>query len=85
MGSGNFEIKGTGEKAKFDVTGSGDIDANDFVTKSAEAQTTGSGNINCHATESLDAHIMGSGDIRYSGNPPSVKSKAMGSGEIKTK
>ncbi len=85
LGSGNFEIKGTGEKAKFEITGSGDIDADAFITKSAEAQTTGSGNINCHATESLDAHILGSGDIRYSGNPPSVKSKAMGSGEIKTK
>ena len=85
LGSGNFEIKGTGDKAEFQVTGSGDIDADDFVTKSTDAQTTGSGNINCHATESLDARILGSGDIRYSGNPPSVKSKATGSGEIKTK
>ena len=85
LGSGNFTIKGTAEKAKLQVTGSGDIDADDFVTKATEAQTTGSGNIHCHATESLDAQIMGSGDIRYSGNPPSVKSKAMGSGEIKTK
>ncbi len=85
LGSGNFDINGTGDKAEFQVTGSGDIDADGFITKTTEAQTMGSGNINCHATESIDAHIMGSGDIRYSGNPPSVKSKAMGSGEIKTK
>ncbi len=85
FGSGNINITGTGEKAKFEVTGSGDIDADEFLTKSTEAQTTGSGNINCHATESLDAHTMGSGDIFYAGNPPSVKSKAMGSGDIKAK
>ena len=85
FGSGNFDIKGTGEKAKLSITGSGDIDAYDFITKSTEAQTTGSGNIHCHATESLDAQIMGSGDIRYAGNPPSVKSKALGSGNIETK
>lgn len=85
LGSGNFDIKGTGDKAEFQVTGSGDIDADAFITKSTEAQTMGSGNINCHATENIDAQIMGSGDIRYSGNPPSVKSKAMGSGEIKPK
>lgn len=85
LGSGNFDVKGTAEKATLTITGSGDIDAYDFMTKSTEAQSTGSGNIQCHATESLDAQIMGSGDIRYTGNPPSVKSKALGSGEIKTK
>ncbi len=85
LGSGNFDIKGSGEKATLSITGSGDIDAYDFMTKSTEAQTMGSGNIHCHATESLDAQIMSSGDIRYAGNPPSVKSKAMGSGNIQTK
>lgn len=84
-GSGNFNIKGSGDKAKFEVTGSGDINANEFITKSTEAHTTGSGNIKCHATEKLDAHVTGSGDIDCKGNPPSVQSKATGSGEIKTK
>jgi hypothetical protein len=85
LGSGNFSIKGTGEKAELTVTGSGNIEANEFVTKSIEAQTTGSGDINCHATESIDASVTGSGNISYAGNAPSVKSKVTGSGEIQKK
>lgn len=85
FGSGNFTIKGTGEKAKLSVTGSGDIDAEDFTAKAVEAQTTGSGNITCHATESIDAQITGSGDIRYSGNPPAVKASETGSGNVSKK
>lgn len=85
LGSGNFNIKGTGDKASFEVTGSGDINADEFTTKATEAHTTGSGNIKCHATESIDARITGSGDINCKGNPPSVQSKVTGSGEIKTK
>ncbi len=82
-GSGGLNIRGTGEKAHLEIMGSGDIKATDFTTKATEATTTGSGNISCHASEKLDAHVTGSGDIQYTGNPPSVQSSATGSGEIK--
>jgi hypothetical protein len=85
LGSGSCNVKGTGDKAQYTITGSGDISAGEFKTKAAEAHTTGSGTINCHASESIDAQITGSGDINYLGNPPAVKSAVTGSGEITKK
>jgi hypothetical protein len=42
----------------------------------------GSGNALVHATQAINANIAGSGDVRYSGNPGSVKSNVAGSGSV---
>jgi predicted small secreted protein len=81
-GSGSLELSGTADRAAYLVTGSGDIAAKNVTSKSVDAHVSGSGNISCHADEALNALSSGSGDITYSGNATSVKSKASGSGSV---
>jgi hypothetical protein len=81
-GSGGLELAGTADKAAYSITGSGDISAKNVKSKTVEADISGSGDISCHADEALDAHSSGSGNITYSGNAASVKSKASGSGSV---
>lgn len=81
-GSGGLELSGTADKADYSVTGSGNIAAKNVKSKTVNANITGSGDISCHADEAIDAHSGGSGDIKYSGNATSVKSKASGSGSV---
>jgi hypothetical protein len=51
----------------------------------ARCRVSGSGNIALNVSKELDASISGSGDIRYSGNPPSVRTKVSGSGDISSR
>ena len=46
-------------------------------------QLAGSGDVELHATESLDAKISGSGDIRYRGQPRTTI-KTAGSGSVQS-
>jgi hypothetical protein len=44
---------------------------------------SGSGSVSVHATNSLNAAIYGSGDIRYSGRPETVQQQITGSGSVR--
>jgi hypothetical protein len=43
---------------------------------------TGSGDAVVRAMDEIDANIIGSGNVRYAGNPAQVKRSVVGSGEI---
>ena len=82
-GSGNFNLTGEAEEAKFSISGSGDVNALGLKTKKAEVSVSGSGDINVYATEALNVQIAGSGDIKYKGNPTSLQLNSSGSGSVK--
>lgn len=65
--------------------GSGDYEAIDLVSNSANASVNGSGDIEIQVSESLKARVNGSGDIVYYGNPSNVDSNENGSGDITRK
>ena len=65
------------------ISGSGDVKAANLKTQKAICNVSGSGNISCNVKETLEAYVSGSGDIRYSGSPASVKTRVTGSGDIK--
>lgn len=81
-GSGNITITGTAESVNVSLPGSGSIYCDGLKTKSATVTLNGSGNIKVFASQSLEASIRGSGEIRYDGNPAKVNKSVTGSGSI---
>jgi hypothetical protein len=82
-GSGNAQLTGAAKESAFMVSGSGNINAYDFLVLSSKCTVSGSGNIKAYSIGHLDASIYGSGNITYKGIPESVNSFVSGSGKIK--
>ena len=81
-GSGNLNISGTTTKFETELSGSGNINCSDVTSQNAKASLAGSGKIKLNCTKSLDANLIGSGKILYSGNPENINKDASGSGKI---
>jgi hypothetical protein len=81
-GSGDVKIGGSAETIKLEISGSGNIKANNLKTQKALCRVSGSGDITCNVKQALEAYVSGSGDIKYSGSPASVKTRVTGSGDI---
>ena len=62
--------------------GSGDINGYGLKAVNVIATNMGSGDLLISVAESLQAKLMGSGDLTYNGNPAKVKVTANGSGEV---
>jgi hypothetical protein len=83
-GSGKIEIaSGSADSEEINMLGSGTFDARSFQVKDASATIAGSGNIDVRASGKLAASILGSGNIRYYGEPQSIDMNTAGSGTIK--
>ena len=86
-GSGRVNAMGRSAGLIVGLTGSGHADLSGLMTNSAKAKLTGSGSATVFATQTLDASILGSGSLKYAGQPD-VKTRVTGSGnvrQIKTK
>ncbi len=81
-GSGDITVTGTAQQATITLLGSGNIYCDGLKASSVAATIMGSGNITAYAEKSLDASILGSGTIRYSGSPDQVTKSIKGSGTI---
>ncbi len=81
-GSGDVDLAGAVESVDLSISGSGNLKAENLKAQKARCTVSGSGNISLNVTKELDATISGSGDIRYSGKPASVKTRVSGSGDI---
>ncbi len=81
-GSGDMELMGMCQQFTSLINGSGDIKAGDLQCARAKADIVGSGDIDLHVTDVLEANVTGSGNIDYKGDPPSVTKNVTGSGKI---
>ena len=81
-GSGNIAATGSVSDLRATIAGSGNLDLSRLEAKNAVVSIAGSGSVNVHATDTLDATIAGSGDIVYHGQPK-VKQTIRGSGSIR--
>ena len=81
-GSGDVTLSGVVDELGVRIVGSGDVRAGDLAAKNVRVAVTGSGDAAVRATEQLDASVTGSGNVRYSGNPPQVRRHVTGSGDI---
>lgn len=81
-GSGDIWVKGKCDDASYNLAGSGDVHAAELQAKRVNVDIAGSGDVRVHAAEALSVQIAGSGDVAYSGNPPKVSSRVVGSGDL---
>ncbi len=81
-GSGTMRVGGHTEHLTADLSGSGQLNMLGLIARAVEVQLSGSGEVQVHATGSLDAEVSGSGSVRYAGDPPHVTRTVTGSGAI---
>jgi Putative auto-transporter adhesin, head GIN domain len=81
-GSGLLTVSGTVARLNAILAGSGNMQLGGLTARSVTATVPGSGHIDVHATYTLDASILGNGQIVYSGHPKTVNQIVNGSGAI---
>ncbi len=81
-GSGNIRVVGKADRVKVSLAGSGNVFCDSLTASDATVRLNGSGNVKVYAAKSIDASILGSGSIQYSGEPAQVTKSITGSGSI---
>nr|WP_294945133.1 head GIN domain-containing protein [uncultured Mucilaginibacter sp.] len=83
-GSGATELKLRGQAASHHVnlSGSGDIDAFDFVVGKYSIETSGASHCKINVLKDLSVHSSGSSEIEYKGSPSNVSSDKSGAASI---
>jgi hypothetical protein len=81
-GSGDIRISGRADNTTISVVGSGDFSGKDLVTNVTAVRVAGSGDVRINVNQKLDASVVGSGDVYYSGNVKNISSSKAGSGDI---
>ncbi len=82
-GASNLTFTGKAAYQEMEVSGAGNIRAENLEGKEGEIRVSGVGNVKVNISESLEAQVSGVGNIRYKGNPERLISKANGIGNIK--
>jgi Putative auto-transporter adhesin, head GIN domain len=81
-GSGSIQLNGSAGDAKVMISGSGEMNGKEFKTGSASVVITGSGSAYFDAEKTISAHIVGSGNVIYTGNATVNNSMTVGSGRV---
>ncbi|HWZ02636.1 MAG TPA: head GIN domain-containing protein [Mucilaginibacter sp.] len=81
-GSGTVHLNGSADNTKVVISGSGDMKGKELKTNSASVTIAGSGNAYFNADKTVSAHIVGSGNVVYSGNATITDSRTVGSGGV---
>ena len=81
-GSGDITVTGSADNSSVSVVGSGDFTANNLVTSTTTVRVAGSGDARVNASEKIDASVIGSGDVHYTGSPKSINTSKAGSGSV---
>ena len=78
-GRGHIVVnKGNTFKAKYSNVGTGTIEAGNLNSSQVKVIISGTGNIDCNASESLSVYGMGSGSVYYSGEPSKISNRSVG-------
>lgn len=83
-GSGNLTLRGYGTSLDALVSGSGNLKGMDCPMETGKIKVSGTGSAEVNATASLEAYVLGSGNIKYKGTTKTVTKKVYGSGSIDT-
>lgn len=81
-GSGSIHLNGNSSETKVVISGSGEMNGKLLKTGSASVTITGSGNAYFEADRSVSAHIVGSGNVVYTGSAAITDSHTIGSGRV---
>lgn len=81
-GTGDLVVSGTTTTLRVTLSGAGDIRAKDLVAKTVAVDLGGTGEATVNATDAVDAHLSGTGEISIYGHPPQVRKSVSGTGEV---
>ncbi|GGH14962.1 head GIN domain-containing protein [Mucilaginibacter phyllosphaerae] len=81
-GSGDITLSGRADNSVVSVVGSGDFTGENLVTVNTQVKVAGSGDATVNANDKIDASVVGSGDVRYTGAAKNVSSSKAGSGSV---
>jgi hypothetical protein len=81
-GDGMVTVDGSAQRLGANLSGTGEARLQDLVARDVVASLSGTGQIQVHATHSLDASVSGTGTIEYAGNPSDVTQDVTGTGTI---
>lgn len=85
-GSGDILVGGgSASNGDFSISGSGNYSGENAKIGSADVSISGSGNCLLNVTESLKAHVSGSGNVTYTGGAPKVDARVSGSGKVRSR
>jgi hypothetical protein len=82
-GASDVIMDGTVETLTARLRGAGDLNAEALQARNVEVSLMGAADAKVSATESLSASIKGAGDIRYSGNPKTIRKSVAGAGSVR--
>lgn len=81
-GSGNLAIRGYATNIDALVSGSGTLNAFTCPVEIAKVKVSGSGSAEVNATNTIDATVLGSGQVKHKGNTKTTQKKIYGSGTV---
>ena len=81
-GVGKMKLYGQAGAHQLSITGTGDIDASDFITGIYNIEITGNAKANINVLNELNVRTEGASDIHYKGNPKKVNEKKSGAATL---
>ena len=81
-GSGNMALRGYATSIDALVSGSGTINGYTCPMESAKVKVTGSGAAELNVTNTIDATVLGSGQVKHKGNTKNTQKKIYGTGSV---
>lgn len=78
-----IELKGKSKRLRAEASSAGQIDADDLLAKSVEADASSAGSIKVSVENELVAHASSGGSIRFRGNPSKSITDASSGGSVK--
>jgi hypothetical protein len=80
--SGSVRAAGTVEQQSIHLSSSGNYRAGNLASRTASVRVSSSGDATLRVSESLEADITSSGNVRYYGSPPQVNGNVTSSGRL---
>jgi Putative auto-transporter adhesin, head GIN domain len=80
-GAGNITLSGRTKNFTAGVSGAGSISSFNLLSENADADVSGVGHINLHASVKLKASVSGAGNVKYHG-AAAVESSVSGAGKV---
>ncbi|TWR25285.1 DUF2807 domain-containing protein [Mucilaginibacter achroorhodeus] len=82
-GSTELDLRGQAASADVRLTGSGNINALEFVVGRYNLETTGASDCNINVLNELNVHSTGASEVKYRGTPSTVNTDKTGAASVK--
>lgn len=84
QGAGSVMLAGQAKVLKLNISGAGNVDALGLNASEVDAELNGVGNVQVHASDTINANVSGVGQVVYTGDPK-VKANISGLGTVHKK